>query len=106
MSTATKPEPLTLEVKKSVKAPVERVYKAWVEPAHISKWFGCGKVSDVRVVQDLRVGGEYRYEMHCNDGEVAVVSGTYKEVVAEQKTGVFMVEYIARVSRAKHSCFG
>lgn len=84
-TTTTRKDPLTLELRKTVKAPVEKVYRAWTEPAHISKWFGCGKTADVRVEQDLRVNGAYRYEMHCTDGEIAVVTGTFKEIVVNEK---------------------
>jgi uncharacterized protein YndB with AHSA1/START domain len=68
-----------------LKAPVERVYKSWTEPEHITKWFGCGKTATVKVQQDLRVGGNFRVEMHCTDGEIAVVHGTYKVVEPNQK---------------------
>ncbi len=64
---------------------MEKVYKTWTEPEHISKWFGCGKTAEVKVDQDLRVGGNFRVEMHCTDGEVAVVHGTYKEIIANKK---------------------
>lgn len=85
MTTTTKVQETTLEITKTLKAPVEKVYKTWTEPEHIAKWFGCGKTASVKVAQDLRVGGDFRVEMHCTDGEIATVHGTYKEIVENKK---------------------
>ena len=49
------------------------------------KWFGCAKTGTCEVQQDLRVGGNFRVVMHCEDGEDAVVTGTYKEVEPNEK---------------------
>jgi len=51
----------------------------------MKKWFGCGKTATVVIAQDFKVGGDFRIEMHCTDGEVAVVNGTYKEIVENKK---------------------
>jgi uncharacterized protein YndB with AHSA1/START domain len=85
MTTTTKIQETTLEITKTLKAPVEKVYKTWTEAEHMTKWFGCGKTARVNVTQDLRVGGNFRVEMHCTDGEVAIVHGTYKEIVENKK---------------------
>ena len=85
MTTTMKLQETTLEITRTLKAPVEKVYKTWTEPQHITKWFGCAKTGEAKVTQDLRVGGSFRVEMHCTDGEIPVVYGEYKEVVENKK---------------------
>ncbi|MBX3072768.1 SRPBCC domain-containing protein [Candidatus Obscuribacterales bacterium] len=85
MTTTCKVQPTVLEITKVLKAPVERVYKTWTEPEHMAKWFGCAKTGTVQIEQDLRVGGNFRVEMHCTDGEIAIVHGTFKEIEPNKK---------------------
>lgn len=80
MTTTSKAELLTLEVTRVVKAPVELVYRGWTEPEQMSKWFGCTKTQSVKVTNDLRVGGEYRVNVSCNDGEQVCMSGVYQKI--------------------------
>ena len=76
----------TLELRRTIKAPVEKVFKAWTEPEQISQWFGCDKVSELRVTQDFRVGGQYRMDVvNCDDGNPKAVYGTFKEIVPNKK---------------------
>jgi uncharacterized protein YndB with AHSA1/START domain len=92
--TTTQVQPTSLEISKTINAPVEKVFKAWTEPEQIAKWFGCNRVANLCVKQDLRVGGEYRIEgdyvpgMQCggadNKGAVAIY-GQYKEIVINRK---------------------
>ncbi|MBA3858084.1 MAG: SRPBCC domain-containing protein [Cyanobacteria bacterium PR.3.49] len=84
-TTTSKAEVLTLDVTRIVKAPVELVYKAWTEPAQMINWIGCTKTQSVKVTSDLRVGGEYRFEVSCNDGEQVCMSGTYQKVEPNKK---------------------
>ena len=76
----TETAPATLVITRTLAAPVDRVFRAWTEPDHIKNWFGCGKTAEIVMTQDFRVGGDFRIEMHCTDGEVAVVNGTFKEI--------------------------
>jgi len=81
----TNTQPLTLEIRKTVQAPVEKVFKGWTEPDQIRKWFGCDKVASLKVSQDFRIGGEYRMDAQCHDGTPVVVFGTFKEIVKNRK---------------------
>lgn len=77
---------LTVLVSKVISAPVEKVFEAWTEPAILSKWFGCNKVTSLNVENDLRVGGKYQMEANaCEAGGPKLVSGEYKEIVANKK---------------------
>ncbi len=84
-TTKSKAEVLTLNVTRTIKAPVELVYKGWTEPAQMQMWIGCLKTSSVKVTQDLRVGGEYRFDVSCNDGEQVCMSGVYQKIEPNKK---------------------
>lgn len=79
-ATTSKAEVLTLNVTRTVKAPVELVYRGWTEPEHMSKWIGCTKTQTVNVTNDLRVGGEYRFNVGCTDGEQVCMYGVYQKI--------------------------
>ncbi len=86
MTTITsKAEVLTLNVSRTIKAPVELVYKGWTDPDQMQMWIGCLKTSTVKVTQDLRVGGEYRFDVSCNDGEQVCMSGIYQKIEPNRK---------------------
>jgi glutathione S-transferase len=78
--------PVMLRVTRLIKAPRERVFAAWTNPAEIPKWFGCGgaTISDVKV--DLKVGGEYSLRLageNCDgdkNGAERELRGKYVEV--------------------------
>jgi uncharacterized protein YndB with AHSA1/START domain len=62
------------------------VFKAWADPQQMTKWFGCSKVSGVKIEQDFRVGGQYTIEaINCETNESKTVTGTYKEIVPNKK---------------------
>jgi uncharacterized protein YndB with AHSA1/START domain len=58
-----------VRIERSISAPPERVYRAWLDPELISRWMAPGdlRVSDVQVEE--RVGGRYRVSQADADGE-------------------------------------
>ncbi|HEY9730809.1 MAG TPA: SRPBCC domain-containing protein [Drouetiella sp.] len=76
----------SLKLQRIVNAPVERVYRAWTDPAKIRQWFGCEYVIDVKVEQDLTVGGAFQIQMTTGpDNVVITVHGVYREIVPNKK---------------------
>lgn len=76
----------SLKIQRTVNASVERVYKAWTDPAQLQKWFGCEYATHIEVNQNLVVGGEYVIKMTTDpDGIVVTVNGEYKEIVPNKK---------------------
>lgn len=75
----------SLTLKRRLNAAPEKVYAAWTDPAKIVRWFGpdAGKVTKAET--DVRVGGSYVVIFHTEDGEEHYVSGTYREVVPNEK---------------------
>jgi len=75
----------SLTLKRRLNAPPEKVYAAWTEPAHLTKWFGPDSGAVTRAELDVRTGGRYAVVFHTEDGEEHHVSGVYKEVVPNEK---------------------
>jgi uncharacterized protein YndB with AHSA1/START domain len=79
MPTEERPS-LTLE--RHLKAPIEKVFKAWTSGEALKRWFGPGQNLSVPVADvDFRVGGRYRIVMREPGGEEHRVGGVYREIV-------------------------
>jgi uncharacterized protein YndB with AHSA1/START domain len=71
-----------ITVETTVQAPVEKVWKYWTEPTHITKW---SKASDdwhtPFAENDLRAGGKFLSRMEAKDGSYGFdFGGIYDEV--------------------------
>ena len=83
MPDATRPS-LTLE--RHIKAPVERVFKAWTDGEALKRWFGPSDAMQVSIADvDLEVGGRYRIVMQEPGGEAHRVGGVYREIVPNER---------------------
>lgn len=65
-----------------IQAPIEKVWRYWTEPQHITKW---NQASDTwhapRAENDLRVGGTFLTRMEAKDGSMGFdFGGVYDEV--------------------------
>lgn len=59
----------TITVEANVKAPVEKVWKLWTEPVHITKWNSASEDWHTPSAEnDLRVGGKFSARMEAKDG--------------------------------------
>lgn len=68
-----------------IKAPRERVYAAWTDPAQLKEWFGPANVQTCNVIADARVGGEFRWELTNAEGEEMTMRGEYLELQPHSK---------------------
>jgi len=82
--TALKAKP-SLTIKRRIAAPPAKVYAAWTDPKKIMQWFGPDPCEMISAEADARVGGRYRMVFRTPDGEEHDVSGTYRDVVADEK---------------------
>jgi uncharacterized protein YndB with AHSA1/START domain len=81
-----KPQSPSLTIKRTLKAPAEKVFAAWTQPEALKRWFGPSDEMTIPVAQtDLRVGGRYRIIMRGTSGEEHRVGGVYKEIVPNRK---------------------
>jgi uncharacterized protein YndB with AHSA1/START domain len=75
----------SLTFKRRLKATPTKIYGAWTDPKKIASWFGPAGSQMVLAEADARVGGRYRLVMRAPDGEEHDVSGSYREVVPNEK---------------------
>lgn len=69
-----------------INAPVERVYRAWVEPDSMFKWFGpAGYRCDAPAQNEARVGEVRRFVMTGPDGQRWDSRMTFLEVIPNQR---------------------
>jgi uncharacterized protein YndB with AHSA1/START domain len=79
---STKPETATsLQIRRILRHPPEKVFRAWTDPEALRSWFAPGPEYSTRIHRlDLRKGGHYRVEMKSPDGKVHTVAGAYREI--------------------------
>lgn len=75
----------SLTLKRRLAAPPAKVYAAWTQPAQLTKWFGPDSGPVLHAEADVRVGGRFHVVFRTEDGEQHDVSGTYQEVVPNEK---------------------
>ncbi len=78
-------EKLSLEIKRLIKAPRDRVYAAWTDPAQLKQWFGPENVQTHDLVADARVGGEFRWDLVNSEGEEMTIHGEFRELQPDKK---------------------
>jgi uncharacterized protein YndB with AHSA1/START domain len=76
-----------LTIRRTIKAPRQRVFEAWTRTEHLQKWWRCNPAWSTEVAQvDLRVGGKYRLGMRDPQQERAFVcGGEFTEIRAPEK---------------------
>ena len=78
-------EKTSLEIKRFINAPRDRVYKAWTDPDQLKQWWGPAEVKTRNFTADARVGGKYRWDLFNQDGEEMSVFGEYRELIPGKK---------------------
>jgi uncharacterized protein YndB with AHSA1/START domain len=76
-SAATAP---SLQVRRTIRAPQQRVFDAWTQAAELKAWHAPGPLTVSLAEIDLRPGGAYRIHMRAPDGTEHRVTGVYREV--------------------------
>src|SRR5438094_10653531 len=82
------PGKLSLEITRVIKAPRDRVYKAWTDPAQLKEWFGPENVQTRSLIAEARVGGRFRWELPNSEGEETTVHGEYRELKLNRQSVV------------------
>jgi len=83
----------TITVETTVKAPVEKVWKYWSEPQHVTKW--CQASDDwhaLKADNDLRVGGKFSTTMAAKDGSFSFDFGGVYTNVQQNKLMEYTLE--------------
>jgi uncharacterized protein YndB with AHSA1/START domain len=75
----------SLQVRRIIRAPRQRVFDAWTKAEELKAWHAPGPLVVSLVQIDLRPGGAYRIHMRAPDGTEHRVSGVYREVDPPKK---------------------
>lgn len=75
----------SLTITRVFDAPVSLVWKMWTEPEYFKRWWGPKDFTAPACEIDLKVGGKYVNAMRGPDGKDFWSTGTYKEIVPNQK---------------------
>ncbi len=78
-------EKFSLEIKRFIRAPRDRVYAAWTDPAQLKKWFGPKNVKTRNLIADARVGGKFCWDCTDPEGKEVTISGEYRELQPGKK---------------------
>ena len=78
-------EKTSLEIKRFINVPRNRVYEAWTNPAQLKEWFGPENVRTRELVAETRVGGKFRWDLTNPEGEEMTVQGEYRELQPGRK---------------------
>jgi uncharacterized protein YndB with AHSA1/START domain len=71
---------IALNLRRTFKAPRERVFRAWTDPEKLAKWWGPETRTCPFAELDARPGGRWRTCMRDENGDEAWVQGVYREV--------------------------
>ena len=74
-----------LALTRLIKAPRERVYKAWTDPVMLKQWFAPLPWTTVEARMDVRPGGSSLVVMRSPEGVDYPNPGVYLEVVKNEK---------------------
>ncbi len=72
----------SIKVETTVFAPIEKVWKQWIDPKHIVRWnFASDDWHTPRAQNDLRPGGKFLFRMESKDGKMGFdFEGEYRKV--------------------------
>ena len=68
-----------------IKAPRDRVYAAWTDPAQLKRWFGPENVQTRDLIADACVGGKFRWDLINSEGEKMTCRGEYRDLQPSRK---------------------
>lgn len=77
--------PSAIEVRRTIRAPRQRVFDAWTKAEELKAWHAPGSLTVSLAEIDLRPGGSYRIHMREPDGKEHRVTGVYREIDPPKK---------------------
>lgn len=73
-----------LNVRRVIKAPREKVFRAWTNARDVEKWWGPGPVICPNAFFDLSVGGRYHIANREPDGTTTMIRGEFERIEAPE----------------------
>ena len=74
-----------LVITRVIDAPRRLVFKAWMQPEHVARWWGPQGFTTIHCEMDIRVGGTYRCGMRSPQGIEHWKRGVYREIVEPER---------------------
>jgi len=75
----------TVQIHRTLNAPIELVWEAWTLPEHIVQWWN-PRGSDTKIEKhEFKIGGEWKYSMMMPNGKAFIAEGTYIEIIHHEK---------------------
>jgi len=81
----TKPRHHDISIVRMVGASPDKVFGAWLHPAHLSHWWGPRDFSTPNVEVDPKPGGTFRTCIRSTQGDDYWARGTFKEIDAPRR---------------------
>ena len=72
-------------IKRTIRAPREKVFNAFSDPEIMRKWFFPGENWSADVNNDFKVGASYTIKMYTPNGEVYTQTGEYRVINPPEK---------------------
>jgi uncharacterized protein YndB with AHSA1/START domain len=66
-------------------APRALVFRAWIDPMHLARWWGPKGFTNPVCEVDARVGGKWHIVMRAPDGSDYPCGGVYREIVEPER---------------------
>ncbi len=80
MNDDAKADATELRIRRVIRAPRERVFKAWTTASDVEQWWGPGAVTCPEARFDLSVGGRYSIANRNPDGTLTTFRGEFERV--------------------------
>jgi uncharacterized protein YndB with AHSA1/START domain len=74
-----------VRLQRTISAPPERVYRAWLDPELLSRWMAPGSLTVTRAEVDERVGGRYRIWQSGPEGQAGGFEAELLELVPAER---------------------
>jgi uncharacterized protein YndB with AHSA1/START domain len=74
-----------VRLQRTIPAPPEQVYRAWLDPAFLTRWMAPGSLEVTRAEVDERVGGRFRIWQAGPQGEAGGFEAELLELVPNER---------------------
>jgi uncharacterized protein YndB with AHSA1/START domain len=81
----TEPSDRVLMLTRIFDAPPPIVFKTWIDPEHLSRWWGPHGFKVVSCAMDVRIGGEWRLRMLGPEGADVRQHFIYREIIEPER---------------------
>ena len=74
-----------LAISRVLNAPRALVFEAWTKPEHLARWCNLDEFKTERMDIDVRVGGEWNFQLRMPDGVEIRIARVFREIVSPER---------------------